>query len=225
MVFYIGSSSWNYSPEFSDLVYDTPVDSEYIPKFKHLLWDFSAKSIEFKGAIKAKIAHLLIQSHFHGKFTDIFHLLQDYFNQVKETIGINYTKVFFIYMATTQQHEDVKHFLNVMRKEEQQKGGELMIRILDELRLEGRLEGRQEGRLEGRQEGRLEGRLEGEIKGQIAIIENMLTAQLDWQSIQKLTGIDYQQFEDMKTKLQQFQINPVVADHAMSNSHKKKQFF
>jgi len=67
MVFYIGSSSWNFSPEFSDLICETPVNSKYIPKFEHLLWDFSGESIEFKGAIKAKIAHLLIQSHFHGK--------------------------------------------------------------------------------------------------------------------------------------------------------------
>jgi len=53
-----------------------------------------AKSIEFKGAIKAKIAHLLIQSHFHGMFKDAYHILLDYFSQLRPTHWINYTKFF-----------------------------------------------------------------------------------------------------------------------------------
>jgi Uncharacterized conserved protein len=87
MVFYIGAADWNYSPEFSDLICETHIDSKYIPKFEHVLWDFSSKSIEFKGAIKAKIAHLLIQSHFHGMFKDAYHILLDYFSQLRPTQG------------------------------------------------------------------------------------------------------------------------------------------
>jgi hypothetical protein len=83
MVFYIGATDWNYSPEFSDLICETHIDSKYIPKFEHVLWDFSSKSIEFKGAIKAKIAHLLIQSYFHGMFKDAYHILLDYFSQLR----------------------------------------------------------------------------------------------------------------------------------------------
>ena len=70
------------------------IDSKYIPKFEHVLWNFSSKSIEFKGAIKAKIAHLLIQSHFHGMFIEAYQILLDYLSQLRPSMGINYIKVF-----------------------------------------------------------------------------------------------------------------------------------
>jgi len=46
----------------------------------------------------------------------------------------------------------------------------------------------------------------------------MLNSHLDWQSIHKITGIDNNHYDDMKTKLQQLQIAPVIADKSLSNS-------
>jgi len=194
MVFYIGATDWNYSPEFSDLICESHIDSKYIPKFKHFLWDYSNKSIEFKGAIKAKIAHLLIQSHFHGMFKDAYHILLDYFSQLRPTQGINYTKVFFIYLAATQRPKAIKKFLELLRNQKQYEGDKDMITILDELRLEGKLE------------------------TQIEIIENMLNAHLNWDTIQQVTGVDIQQFEDIKLQLQAIKMPPEIADQAMSNN-------
>ena len=118
-----------------------------------------------------------------------------HFSQIKITQGTNYFKVFFIYLATTQKYKNVKDFIQFFKKEK--KGGQDMIKILDELRSEGRME--------------------GELKGQINIIENMLHSDLDWKSIYKITGIDNNKFEDMKIKLQQLQIAPVIADKSLSD--------
>ncbi|KPA16853.1 hypothetical protein MHK_002930 [Candidatus Magnetomorum sp. HK-1] len=65
---------------------------------------------------------------------------------------------------------------------------------------------------------RLEGKLEGELEKQIEIIENMLNANADWKIIQQFTGVDIQQFEDIKLQLQAIKIPPIIADQAMSNN-------
>ena len=203
MVLYIGSNEWTYSPEFSDLICKTNLDSKYIPKFEHVLWDFSSKSKKLKGAVKAQIAHLLIQAHFHGILKEVYQTLVEYLSQIKKTQGINYLKVFFIYLAATQPKNDVKGLIQFIKKDNKQKGGKQMIEILEELR----------------DEGRYEGRIEGEFKKTIDIIENMLNANFDWQSIQKITGVDNNQFEEIKTKLQQFQIAPFIAEQSLSDNH------
>jgi len=203
LVFYIGETSWNVSSEFSDLFYDTPVPQKYLPAFEHILLDYSNRSLELKGAIKIKIAHLLIQAHFKGCLKEIYETLHDYFGYLKEHQGFNYFKVFFIYIATTQGYEAFKEFIRMIRHDQgEKKGGTHMIRALDELKMEGRLEGR----------------MEGELKSKIAIIENMRNNNYDWQSIYQVTGVDSARLEEMKEELVKIQTLSLVAAEAMNKS-------
>jgi hypothetical protein len=201
MVFYMGESNWNISPEFSDLFCETPVPQKYLPSFEHILLDYSNKSLEFKGAIKIKIAHLLIQAHFKGCLKEFFQPLIDAFDLLSQDQGLNYSKIFFIYVATTQKYETFKEFVQMIRHNYKEKqGGKHMIRALDELRMEGRIEGR----------------MEGELKSKIAIVESMRNNNYDWPSIYQVTGIDSDRLEEMKAELLRIQTLSLVAADAMN---------
>ena len=205
MVFYIGKTNWNISQEFSDLFSETPVPHKYLPSFEHILLDYSNRSLELKGAIKIKIAHLLIQAHFKDSLKELFQPLIDYFSHLSYDQGFNYSKVFFIYIATTQKSETFKEFVQMIRHNYREKqGGNNMIRALDELKMEGRIEGR------------MEGRMEGELKSKIAIVENMRNNNYDWQSIYQVTGVDSTRLESMKAKLLEIQTLSLVAAEAMN---------
>ncbi|MBF0452822.1 MAG: hypothetical protein HQK75_19115 [Candidatus Magnetomorum sp.] len=69
---------------------------------------------------------------------------------------------------------------------------------------------------EWRLEGKIEGKIEGEIKGKIEVIEKMINMGMDWQTIYQITGIDDQQFDEMKIKLHQLSILPNLAEHEMA---------
>ena len=84
---------------------ESPVDSEFVPKFKHFLLDHSDKSKKVKGALKAQIAHLLIQANFQEHLKEISHILCDLMAQLPQGPGIDYRKVFKIYIAATQDRE------------------------------------------------------------------------------------------------------------------------
>ena len=197
MVFYIGLDDWNYTTEFSDLICKTPLDHEYIPEFKHILFDYSDQFKKLKGAIKARLAYFLIQCHFHGNMKEMFQTLNDLMQSIPKTHGINYVIVFLVYIATTQK-EDAKDFIQYMRQNpgnKEKKGGHVMT-VLDELRLEGELK--------------------GELKGEIKSIEGMLNAGINWQLIYKATGVDSNKFKEMKNKLQSYSLMPMLAEQSSS---------
>jgi addiction module HigA family antidote len=204
MVFYMGESNWNISPEFSDLFCETHVPQKYLPSFEHILLDYSNKSLEFKGAIKIKIAHMLIQAHFKGCLKELFQPLMDAFSLLSQDQGLNYSKIFFIYVATTQKYETFKEFVQMIRHNYKEKqGGKHMIRALDELRMEGRME--------------------GELKSKIAIVESMRINNYDWQSIYQVTGIDSDRLEEMKAELLRIQTLSLVAADAMNQPKYSQQ--
>ena len=208
MVFYMGETNWNISPEFSDLFFETPVPQKYLPSFEHILLDYSNRSLELKGAIKIKIAHLLIQAHFKGCLKELFQSLLDAFSHLSQHQGLNYSKVFFVDIATTQKYETFKEFVQMIRNNYREKqGGKHMIRALDELKMEGRVEGR----------------MEGELKSKIAIVENMRNNNYDWQSIYQVTGVDSAQLEEMKAELVKIQTISLVASDAMNKTTYSQQ--
>jgi hypothetical protein len=180
------------------------VPQKYLPSFEHILLDYSNKSLELKGAIKIKIAHLLIQAHFKGCLKELFQPLMDAFSLLSQHPGLNYSKIFFIYVATTQTYETFKEFVQMIRHNYKEKqGGKHMIRALDELRMEGRME--------------------GELKSKIAIVENMRNNNYDWQSIYQVTGIDSDRLEEMKAELLRIQTLSLVAADAMNQPISSQQ--
>ncbi|KPA13400.1 Transposase (putative), YhgA-like protein, partial [Candidatus Magnetomorum sp. HK-1] len=198
IVLYIGNSSWNYSTEFFDLVNESPVDSEFVPKFKHFLLDHSDKSKKVKGALKARIAHLLIQANFQQHLKEISHILCDLMAQLPQGPGIDYRRVFKIYIAATQDRDKVLEFLAVMRQQPEKEGGDDMLCAIDEWKLEGEIKGKMEGRMEK----------------SISIVDNMKKMGVDWNFIANATGLNKQQYEEMQIEYQHLISKPTIPDTA-----------
>ncbi|KPA17495.1 Transposase (putative), YhgA-like protein [Candidatus Magnetomorum sp. HK-1] len=201
IVLFIGNSSWNYSTEFFDLVNESPLDSEFVPKFKHFLLDHSDKSKKVKGALKARIAHLLIQANFQQHLKEISHILCDLMAQLPQGPGIDYRRVFKIYIAATQDRNKLLEFLAMIRQKPLKKeGGDDMLCAIDEWKLEGRIEGEKRGEKKGR------------IEGTISIIDNMQKLGMDWSIIANATGVSQQKYEAMQVEYQLLVDPPPVHD-------------
>ena len=50
-------------------------------------------------------------------------------------------------------------------------------------------------------EGRAEGQAEGEIKAEVRIIENLLREGMEWEAIERVTGINEAQFQALKQQV------------------------
>jgi predicted transposase/invertase (TIGR01784 family) len=183
-VFYQGNSRWNYSTQFSDLFHDKLKDLDFIPRFSHFLTDQSGFSNdEIRGALKVRIAQLLMKAAFHGKIREIFSILSALMSELPENGGIRYVRVFIRYIAATQKRKTVDEFTEIMKKHSE-RIGENMITAAQEWFNEG------------------------VVKGQIEIIENFLKAGVTWDIVYKATDFDENSFHELKKKLQQ-QIKPV----------------
>ena len=195
-VFYQGNSRWNYSTQFSDLFHDTLKDVDFVPRFSHVLTDQSGFSNdEIKGALKARIAQLLMKAAFHGKIREIFSTLSALMSELPECGGIRYVRVFIRYIAATQERKMVDEFTEIMKKQSERIG-------------ENMITAAQEWFNEGFNEGLNEGLNKGVIKEQIEIIEKFLKVGVTWDIIYKATDFDENNFHELKKKLQQ-QIKPV----------------
>jgi predicted transposase/invertase (TIGR01784 family) len=191
MVVYIGNRSWNHSTEFSDLIGETTLSSDYIPKFKHFLMDHSEKNEKIKGAIKAQIAHLLIQASFQQQLKEIEANLCELLMQLPQEPGINYVRVFSVYIYATQTRDVAVQFFSILKQHPQKKGDDDMLCAVDEWRLEGKIEGKMEK--------------------SISIINNMKNMGIDWGVISKATGVDQEQYQQMQIEYQQLVAQPSLS--------------
>jgi hypothetical protein len=183
-VFYQGNSRWNYSTQFSDLFHDKLKDFDFIPRFSHFLTDQSGFSNdEIRGALKVRIAQLLMKAAFHGKIREIFTTLSEMMSELPESGGIGYVRIFIRYIAATQERKTVEDFAGIMKKYSE-RIGEDMITAAQEWFHEGLIE----------------------------VIEKLLKEGVTWDIVYKATGFDENRFNEMKKKLQQ-QIKPVRNPH------------
>jgi hypothetical protein len=67
--------------------------------------DHSKKNEKIKGAIKAQIAHLLIQASFQQQLKEIEANLCELLMQLPQEPGINYVRVFSVYIYATQRRD------------------------------------------------------------------------------------------------------------------------
>ena len=156
----------------------------FIPRFSHFLTDQSGFSNdEIRGALKVRIAQLLMKAAFHGKIREIFDILSALMSELPESGGIRYVRIFIRYIAATQERKTVEEFTGIMKKQSE-RIGENMITAAQEWFNEGL------------------------VKGQIEIIEKFLKAGATWDFIYKATDFDENSFHELKKKLQQ-QIKPV----------------
>jgi addiction module HigA family antidote len=195
IVFYHGKNKWNYSESFEDLVDDSILDMEYIPKFKHILLDHSKKNTdEIKGSTKAKIAQMLLLSHIHGQIHDLLDKLIEELSELEtDSPGIDYYHMFIFYIAATHERELAVMIHSKVRNAYEQKqkeirGGDLMLTAIESWKMEGKM------------------------AEKINIVENLLKVGIDWDAIKKAIGLDPQKFQQLKEKYQRLISQPVAAE-------------
>ncbi|MCP4344610.1 MAG: Rpn family recombination-promoting nuclease/putative transposase [Desulfobacterales bacterium] len=186
VVFYQGKTAWNYETKFSDLYLCELPDMSFAPEFSHFLVDQSGwADDEIRGTLKAKIAQLLIKAKYHGKLIRMFRRLVRLLSKLPETGGINFMRVFLIYIIETQEQETVSEFAKLMKKQSKKMEGEMTTAAEAYMR-----------------EGKIEGRMEGKMETTIEMIENLLKEGVDWKTIQRATGIDQKDFKKLREKWQ-----------------------
>ena len=187
LVFYQGKTSWTYSTQFANLFPETEQEHLFVPRFAHHLVDQSGMGPEqIQGALKSRIAQLLMMAAYHEPMRELLEMAGRLLAQVPRTGGINYVKVFVVYLLATQERRTVQEFAETVRRYAADIGGE-MLTYAEELR----------------REGRQEGEIKGKIEGKIETIENLLAVGVDWSVITTATGIAPAQFQALKEQLQQ----------------------
>ncbi len=199
VVFYQGKTSWHYSTEFADLFPESERDHDFLPRFAHHLVDQSGASPDqIQGAQKARIAQLLLMAAFQKFVQKALAQAAQLIAQVERTGGIDYVKVFVIYLAATQERQTVQEFAETVNRYTENRGGDILTYAEELIQ-----EGKQEGLLEGEIKGEIKGEIRGEIKGKIEMIEDLLNVGVDWGVIAAATGIDSVQFQALKERLVQ----------------------
>jgi hypothetical protein len=140
--------------------------------------------------LKAKVAQLLMMAAYRTQVQEALRLAAPLMAQLTRTGGVDYVKIFVIYLATTQERRVVNEFAVQVQRYASGTGGD-MLTYAEELRQEGRQDGLQRGLQKG------------EIKGKVETIENLLTVGADWSLITRATGITPEGFQQLKEELRQ----------------------
>jgi len=98
--------------------------------------------------------------------------------------GINYVRIFVLYILETQEPEAAESFREVLRRHAPAVGDDLMTYAQELLK-----------------EGREEGRAQGEIRAEVRIIENLLREGMGWPAIERVTGVHETQYQALKQQL------------------------
>jgi predicted transposase/invertase (TIGR01784 family) len=187
VVFYQGKDSWTHSTAFEDLFVELAKGDFYIPKFCHTLIDQTKYGFDkMKGTVKARLLQILMKAAFHGQLETVYNEIIEALSTLPQTGGINYFRLFILYIITTQDKETVEELANLMKN--QHKGGD-MLTAAEEYWLEGNKKGK----------------IEGKIAGKIEIIDSFLRAGFGWDMITNATGITLQHFQEIKDELQRLE--------------------
>jgi predicted transposase/invertase (TIGR01784 family) len=196
VVFYQGKNEWIFSQNFEDLFSDIACDDSFIPKFQYLLIDQSDSTPdEMQGTVNARLVQMLMKAAFHGQMMSLYEELSELLTQIPRTGGINYLKVFILYILETQDRQTVEELTKRIRNKSI---GEEMLSAAQTYWLEGKEEGKKEGKKEGKEEGKEEGKLE--------TIESFLKIGIDWDTITKATGITYEKLVELKSEIQKSRV-------------------
>ena len=149
LVFYQGKDQWNYTTNLRDLFPEEARDWPFLPSLPHYLVNqFNLDPKAVTGGIKAQVMQLLMLAAFHESMEEALQLAAELLPQVPRTGGIDFVRVFFIYLIGTQPEETVDAFAAAVRQRSSEIGGELMT-YGQQLLEEGREEGRKEGQAAG----------------------------------------------------------------------------
>jgi predicted transposase YdaD len=180
LVFYQGERNWSYSSEFADLFAESVRDWPGVPRFFHGLIDQSGmQPDEVRGDLKARLMQLVMLAAYHPArawMEQVSRLLNS-LSSLALSGGINYVRIFVLYILATQEPEAAQSFREVLQRYAPEVGDNLMT-YAQELLEKGRLEER------------------------VRMIEGLLRAGAEWSMIEAASGIDEAQFQALKQQLQ-----------------------
>jgi predicted transposase YdaD len=184
LVFYQGERSWVYSREFADLFAEPVRDWPGVPRFSHGLIDQSGMQPDaVQGELKSRLMQLVLLAASHPELAWMEQVarLLGALASLPPSGGINYVRLFVLYILTTQEPEAAQSFRDELRQHAPEVGDDLMTYAQELLK---------------------EGREEGEISAEVRIIENLLREGMDWPAIARITGVNETQFQALKQRLE-----------------------
>jgi predicted transposase YdaD len=180
LVFYQGERSWSYSSEFADLFAESVRHWPGVPRFSHGLIDQSGlQPDEVQGDLKAQIMQWVMMAAYHPALAwmeQVARLLGS-LSSLPPSGGINYVRIFVLYILATQEPEAAQSFREVLRRHAPEVGDDLMT-YAQELLEKGRLEER------------------------VRMIEGLLREGMEWPVIERVTGVNEAQFQTLKQQVE-----------------------
>jgi predicted transposase YdaD len=180
LVFYQGERRWSYSSEFADLFAELVRDWPGVPRFSHGLIDQSGlQPDEVQGELKTQLMQLVMLAAYHPALAwmeQVARLLGS-LSSLAPSGGINYVRIFVLYILATQEPETAQSFRDVLRQHAPEVGEDLMTYAQELLK-------------------------EGEIRAEVRIIENLLREGMEWPAIERITGVNETHFQALKQRLE-----------------------
>jgi predicted transposase/invertase (TIGR01784 family) len=191
LVFYQGERRWPHTTEFADLFAESARDWPGVPSFAHELIDQSGLQVDaVQGEEKVQIMQLLLLAAYHPSeaWMERVAALWNSLSSLGPSGGMNYVRVFVLYILATQEPEATASFREVLSRYVPGAGDDVMTYAQQLL-------------AEGRAEGRAESEAKGKMIERVTLIENLLREGVDWSLIERATGLDETQFEALKQQL------------------------
>jgi predicted transposase YdaD len=180
LVFYQGERRWSYSSEFADLFAESVRDWPGVPRFSHGLIDQSGlQPDEVQGALKTQLMQLVMLAAYHPALAwmeQVARLLGS-LSSLAPSGGINYVRIFVLYILATQEPATAQSFRDVLRQHAPAVGEALMTYAQELLK-------------------------EGEIRAEVRILENLLREGMAWPAIERITGVNEAHFQALKQRLE-----------------------
>jgi predicted transposase YdaD len=189
LVFYQGERRWSYSSEFADLFAASVRHWPGVPRFAHGLIDQSSlQPDEVQGDLKAQLMQVLLMAAYHPTVAWMEQVagLLGALSSLPPSGGINYVRIFVLYLLETQEPEAAQVFREVLRQHAPEGGEDLMTTYAQELLAEGEEKGKAKGRIEER----------------VKMIEGLLRERMEWPVIERVTGVNATQFQALKQQVE-----------------------
>jgi predicted transposase/invertase (TIGR01784 family) len=183
LVFYQGERSWSYSTEFADLFAESVRDWPWIVRFCHGLIDQSTmQPDEVQGELKAQLMQLVMLAAYHPHLAWMERVarLLGSLASLGPSGGMNYVRIFVLYILATQEPETAQSFRDVLRQYAPEVGDDVMTYA---------------------QELFAQGEEKGTLKTQVAMIEGFVQEGVEWSVIERATGVNEAQFQALKQQL------------------------
>jgi predicted transposase YdaD len=183
LVFYQGARSWSYSSEFADVFAESVREWPGVPRFSHELVDQSGmRPEEVQGELKEQLMQLVMLAAYHPALAwmeQVARLLGSLSSRPPSG-GIDYVRIFVLYILETQEPEAAESFREVLRRHAPEVGGDLMTYSQELL---------------------AEGEQKGTIRTQVQVIEGFLREGVEWSVIERATGVNEAQFRVLKQQV------------------------